>query len=724
MKKLERQLSLGAVVAISISSMLGSGIFVLPSIAIGITGPSVWLAYLLASLAVLPAALSKSELATAMPTSGGTYVYLERCFGPLVGTVAGLGLWLSLLLKAAFALMGFGAYLKVLAPQIELVPTSLCILFFIIILNILGVGKVSGLLMLVVSSCLILLILLCSSSLPHLNPQHLTPLFPEGMEGLMAATALVFVSYAGVTKVAAIAEEINNPEENLPRGIMLSLLVVTLAYSLTTFILVGVFPVEELSSSLKPIHLLGQKIGGQTLGVITAIIAIITMSSMANSGILAASRFPFAMSRDRLLPSFIGHLHQKFLTPISAIIISGLLVGLVIIELDVAKIAKLASAFVLLIYMSENFAVIILRESRVQWYKPSYRSLFYPYTQIFGILCTVALLMGMGFSLISLAVLSIGIPGLLLYVFYSRRRTTRKGIIGIRGKRQDLIEEKDNPLMPKNIPMDFNKRVNVVITLFGKERSPEMLMEMGIALTKKDHLEVVHITEVPEQTDLDDISVEPFELKRLKRRVIGMIEEKKAPITFDPVVSHDITETIYHISQRLHCQWLLIEWQGKRAGTFTFHNPIGWLKGHLNCHLGIFRDMGFRYIRTIMVYLRNNHNEEVIIKTADHLAEVYRASITLVKYLPQEANEEIHQRVRQDLRAKVDKAPLKTGNVHISTISGVNETRTIVDMTIKFDLLIFECTPYSFWGHLKGNADDYWMSKSACSVLSIQSNQS
>ena len=91
MKKLERRLNLWAVVAISISSMIGSGIFVLPGIAVSVTGPSAWLAYLLASLAVLPAALSKSELATAMPTSGGTYVYLERSFGPLVGTVADWG---------------------------------------------------------------------------------------------------------------------------------------------------------------------------------------------------------------------------------------------------------------------------------------------------------------------------------------------------------------------------------------------------------------------------------------------------------------------------------------------------------------------------------------------------------------------------------------------------------------------------------------------------------
>ncbi|MFT5167925.1 MAG: APA family basic amino acid/polyamine antiporter, partial [Saprospiraceae bacterium] len=141
MKKLERSLSLWSVIAIGIGGMLGSGIFVLPGLAAAKTGPSVWLAYLLAGLCVLPAALSKSELATAMPTTGGTYVYIERAFGPLFGTISGIGLWLSLMLKSSFALVGFGAYLIVLA-DLPLIPISLTFLGLILILNVFGVKKV------------------------------------------------------------------------------------------------------------------------------------------------------------------------------------------------------------------------------------------------------------------------------------------------------------------------------------------------------------------------------------------------------------------------------------------------------------------------------------------------------------------------------------------------------------------------------------------------------
>ena len=154
-----------------------------------------------------------------MPTSGGTYVYLERTFGPLVGTVAGLGLWLSLLFKAALALVGFGAYLEVLA-KVNLYYTSMGLLLGITLLNIFWNGKVSKALTFHCRLYVIFLLFLEGASLSHIRPGQVAQFLPRGILGLFEATALVFVSYAGVTKVAAIAEEIQNPAKNLPRGIL------------------------------------------------------------------------------------------------------------------------------------------------------------------------------------------------------------------------------------------------------------------------------------------------------------------------------------------------------------------------------------------------------------------------------------------------------------------------------------------------------------------------
>ena len=105
-KGLERDLGLPAVMAISIGAMVGSGIFILPGLAMKMAGPAVVFAYFLAGVLVLPAALSKSEMATAMPEAGGTYLYIERAMGPLFGTIAGVGTWFSLTFKGALALVG------------------------------------------------------------------------------------------------------------------------------------------------------------------------------------------------------------------------------------------------------------------------------------------------------------------------------------------------------------------------------------------------------------------------------------------------------------------------------------------------------------------------------------------------------------------------------------------------------------------------------------------
>ena len=106
--------------------MLG-GIFVLPGIAAAKTGSSVWLAFLLAAICILPAVLSKSELATAMPTTGGAYVYIERALGPLMGTISGIGLWISLLLKKFICFSWF----KCLFPGDNKYPYNLCEIYFI-----------------------------------------------------------------------------------------------------------------------------------------------------------------------------------------------------------------------------------------------------------------------------------------------------------------------------------------------------------------------------------------------------------------------------------------------------------------------------------------------------------------------------------------------------------------------------------------------------------------
>ena len=264
------------------------------------------------------------------------------------------------------------------------------------LLNILGVKKVGKALTYVVSLTILTLLALAGATSFTADLSLLSPFAPEGVSGILSGAAMVFVSYAGVAKVAAIAGEIRNPEKNLPRGILISLLIVAIIYCLSSFMLAANIPYSQFQGDTHPIYTLSMKLGSYGIGVFVSFIAVLTMVSMANAGLLAASRFPFAMARDRLLPSVVGRLSPKFLTPILSIVMSGLVIALAILFLDIGPIAKLASAFLLLIYMVENFTVIVLRETRVRWYQPGYLSPLYPITQILGILFCLLLLVAMG----------------------------------------------------------------------------------------------------------------------------------------------------------------------------------------------------------------------------------------------------------------------------------------------------------------------------------------
>ena len=410
-QQMERSIGLAGVIIISLSAMLGSGLFVLPSLAGEMMGPGIWLAYILAAMVVLPGALSKSELSSAMPTSGGSYVFIERTYGPLLGTISGLGLWASFLLKAAFALIGFSAYLEVISyaidTDINVQTLALVILVVIVIINILGIKKIKAFQAPIVGLSILMLIGLCIAALFREDVDLARPIsngaFGGGLLGLAETAAFVFVAYAGVTKVAAIAGEVKEPGQNLPNGMLISLTMATILYAGVAYMLMATLPGEwwignDGSAIENPIYVFAKLVGGSKIAFVAAILAILTMISMALAGILAASRYLFGMGRDNLLPQIFEEVNATYETPHWPIIVTGLMMAFAILWMDVSDVAKLASGFQIMIFIVVNSCVIILRKSHSdhEWYQPSYRSPLYPFTQLFGIFAGLALVMVMG----------------------------------------------------------------------------------------------------------------------------------------------------------------------------------------------------------------------------------------------------------------------------------------------------------------------------------------
>ena len=494
MKKLQRTLSLPGAIAVSVGGML-SGIFVLPGLAVGITGSSVWLAFLVAALCILPAVLSKSELATAMPKSGGTYVYIERAFGPLFGTIAGIGLWLSLLLKSAFSLVGLSFYLYVLI-EVDASYTkyiALLALLFILLLNVFGVKKVEKTQLVIVTISILSLVTIVFFGFNSFDSRLMEPVFTDGSSGFIAGVAFLYISYAGVTKIAAVAGEIKNPEKNLPRTMIVSLLLITTVYVLVALVLVGNVDQSVLSTDIKPIHTLFQTIGGDYFGYFAAVVGVITLMSMANSGVLASSRFPFAMAKDKMMPGFLGSVNSKFMTPVAAILTTSLLIGVAIVYLDVIKIAKLASAFKVLMFIFNELSVIVLRETNAQWYRPSFRSPLYPYVQLFGIISGIVLLAFLGVMPL-ISVMGVFILGFLIFLIYGRN-SDRSGVISNYGILSFLFKgSSSSKTIVKNEGYGEVTDVDaeIVVPLLGDEKSTEMLVEIASSINDKSKLNTVN----------------------------------------------------------------------------------------------------------------------------------------------------------------------------------------------------------------------------------------
>ena len=495
--KLKKDLNLIGVFSVASGAMISSGLFILPGIAHKYAGPGVIISYLLAGILALIGMLSIAELATAMPKAGGDYFFITRSMGPGVGTIAGLLSWFSLSLKSAFALVGMAAFTHLIVNiNIHIIAIILCIIF--IFINILGIKEAGKVQIFLVTGLLVLLLFYIVRGIPSVQVKFFEPFAPYGIKAIISTAGFVFVSYGGLVKVVSVAEEVKNPGKTIPLGMMLSLFVVSSFYALVIFITVGVLGAGKLDNSLTPIS----DGAGVFLGfwgkIVLAVAAILAFISTANAGIMAASRYPFAISRDKLLPGIFGKISPRFKTPYFSILMTGIFIILsLFLRLDI--LVEAASTVIILTYMLSSLSVIIMRESKILNYKPIFHSPLYPYLQIIGIIGFAFLILEMGKLSLLITFLLI-LAGGLLYWFYGRVRTKQEYALlhfiekvidkklttyslerelkEIIKERDTIVEDRFDKMIKKSIILNINKHIS--LEDFFKIASEKISPEIGI----------------------------------------------------------------------------------------------------------------------------------------------------------------------------------------------------------------------------------------------------
>ena len=427
------------VFAIASGAMISSGLFILPAIAFSKAGPAVILSYLFASILIVPSVLSKAELATAMPRAGGTYFYVERSLGSLWGLFSGLANWFSLALKSAFAIVGMAILIRVVLQMalpaqlsqwhLKAIAVLFCLVFTA--LNTVSVKHTSRFQVLLVVILLAILAMFVLFGAATAEAVRYKGFFEKGWPAVFATAGLVFISFGGLTKAASIAEEVRHPGRNLPLGMILAWFVVSVFYLAIITITVGVVNAEELSVSLLPISLAASKFMGKAGFAVLALAAIAAFVTTANGGLLAASRSPMAMSRDKLLPKLLSRVNPRFQTPDISILLTGSFMIVAIVFLDIESLVKTASTLMLILFILDNASVIIMRESKIQSYRPKFNSPLYPYIHIIVIIAYSFLIIDMGKVPLFITAVFIALSTAWYFLYVSKRVSRASAVMHV-----------------------------------------------------------------------------------------------------------------------------------------------------------------------------------------------------------------------------------------------------------------------------------------------------
>ena len=388
--ELERTLGLSGGLAIGIGTMIGAGIFVFPGLAGAEVGTAATASFAVGGVIALLVALPTSELATAMPKSGGGYYFISRGLGTLAGTVIGLSLWLGLVFATSFYLVGLGYYaLDGLAQLGITVGASPGIVVSVIavvagigftVLNVTGTENAAklqnGIVALLLSMITLFLAFGILDSLGIVDAGTPPGEAVNVWEAVpvMSVAALVFTSYLGFAQVATVAGEMKKPGRNLPLAMIGSVLIVTALYVLTIFVATSVFTQDALEAAGETAMV---EIGRELLGAPGALVIIVggllaTMSS-ANASILSTSRAIYGVSKDALLPRRASSINLKYGTPHVALGMAGGPVIVLAATRQVQLLAEVASFLHLIMYGLICVALIAIRRDEPEWYDPDFR---------------------------------------------------------------------------------------------------------------------------------------------------------------------------------------------------------------------------------------------------------------------------------------------------------------------------------------------------------------
>lgn len=677
-ERLGRSLGFFETFAIGTGTMIGAGIFILPSIAISQAGPASIISFLIGGLISMATAISVAELATGMPKAGGSYYFISRAMGASFGAIIGFGAWLALVFKGSFALVGLADYVFVLYP-IPILITAIVSGLILILINYRGARSSGSLQNIIVIFLLAILAIFIMQGSLIVEASNFSPFMPFGPTSIFATTGLIFISYLGITQLAALSEEVKNPAKNLPRALIASVVTVTLIYTAIMIVISGTLTFEESINTNTPLVDVAIMMDGTFGKVMIVLAGLFATISTANAAVLSSSRFPFAMGRDKLIPEWFVKIHDKHETPHRAIIVSGIVMIALLLIFNVEQLAKLGSAFNILIYVLINASVIILRKRSLKGYKPTFTDPLYPYTQIIGIIGSLALLPLMGLLPI-LFTLFVVFVGAIWYKYYGLGKAIPK---------YNIFDMLENNVYPKNVTT--NSQIKILVPIANPEQEIDLLQ---LADNIGDDIIGLNVIRIPKQTSLSAArdafhtsknTMETLLIEKFEEFPIIVGHEREYIIAFD----HSVANSIIEQADIENVDFIVIGWHELNRLHYSMGNVATKVLALAKNNIVMLNGYFPQKIERILVAYNNKENSQYGLTLAKRLAKNTGAKIHILRVVKPNDKEEKKTKIRYELEqiVKEDKDNLISYEMkeHYSVENGILGSVEKADMLVLGD---------------------------------------
>jgi APA family basic amino acid/polyamine antiporter len=410
---LKRTLNLLDATSVGIGAIIGAGIFVVLGIAIGYAGPSIIISIIIAGIVASFTAFSFAELGSAIPKEGGAYEFAFELISPLAGFVVGC-LWLFAQIVAGAAIsLGFASYFVAIFPILSLKTVAVIAALALTGLNLIGIKQSTTVNNILVIIKIAILCLFIGFGMFQIHPQNFSQFSPNGLFGILQGAGFIFFAYLGFGRIAALGEEVKNPERNLPLSVLIALTVSVIIYVLTGFTATGLQDYRILAQSGSPIAEAAKATGNFTIVAAVSFGALIATVSVLLTNLIGLSRVAFAMARNGQLPKSVAKVSSRFGTPYISILAMGALLTILAFALDLKQTVAITSFAILSTHLIVNLSAVRLRKKIPN--STTFRFPFYPLIPLLGLFSCIILMFSLPLESWIVAVVVV-IVGAVLYL--------------------------------------------------------------------------------------------------------------------------------------------------------------------------------------------------------------------------------------------------------------------------------------------------------------------